>query len=102
MMRRPPRSTLFPYTTLFRSQKESREHEAPGQSRLLEGVEQSAAAGEDQSGHKKRCRHRRRDALVAIRRLSKAKPSVRTLVLVSLSGVGARVARDGDEVPGDR
>src|SRR3712207_8996391 len=28
MIRRPPRSTLFPYTTLFRS--EDREEEAPG------------------------------------------------------------------------
>src|SRR2546430_9290954 len=28
MIRRPPRSTLFPYTTLFRSAKERREHVA--------------------------------------------------------------------------
>src|SRR3712207_7013796 len=28
MIRRPPRSTLLPYTTLFRSQEE--EHEVPG------------------------------------------------------------------------
>src|SRR3712207_8779989 len=27
MIRRPPRSTLFPYTTLFRSKKRSGEHE---------------------------------------------------------------------------
>src|SRR2546429_6658429 len=26
MIRRPPRSTLFPYTTLFRSQRIAREH----------------------------------------------------------------------------
>src|SRR5947199_6266842 len=26
MIRRPPRSTLFPYTTLFRSQRTSRHH----------------------------------------------------------------------------
>src|SRR5690349_23465245 len=26
MIRRPPRSTLFPYTTLFRSRRELREH----------------------------------------------------------------------------
>src|SRR3712207_9020962 len=36
MIRRPPRSTLFPYTTLFRSEEESRERreeraEVPGQ-----------------------------------------------------------------------
>src|SRR3712207_8083722 len=27
MIRRPPRSTLFPYTTLFRSEEEEEEHE---------------------------------------------------------------------------
>src|SRR5687768_18218817 len=27
MLRRPPRSTLFPYTTLFRSQREDERHE---------------------------------------------------------------------------
>src|SRR5690349_23394418 len=27
MIRRPPRSTLFPYTTLFRSQLEARRHD---------------------------------------------------------------------------
>src|SRR3712207_8508779 len=27
MIRRPPRSTLFPYTTLFRSRREHEEHE---------------------------------------------------------------------------
>src|SRR2546425_2446576 len=27
MIRRPPRSTLFPYTTLFRSQEEPQEHD---------------------------------------------------------------------------
>src|SRR5688572_31103254 len=27
MIRPPPRSTLFPYTTLFRSQQENRQHE---------------------------------------------------------------------------
>src|SRR3712207_7449900 len=30
MIRRPPRSTLFPYTTLFRSQALDRHHDAPG------------------------------------------------------------------------
>src|SRR3712207_7861893 len=31
MIRRPPRSTLFPYTTLFRSVRLRREFEVPGQ-----------------------------------------------------------------------
>src|SRR3712207_8340168 len=37
MIRRPPRSTLFPYTTLFRSQLGAVEPGAPGP--LLVGVE---------------------------------------------------------------
>src|SRR3712207_8204461 len=32
MIRRPPRSTLFPYTTLFRSLGEPREHDGPDRS----------------------------------------------------------------------
>src|SRR3712207_9493549 len=36
MIRRPPRSTLFPYTTLFRS---------PDQARAIEGVLDDLAAG---------------------------------------------------------
>src|SRR2546426_7893543 len=38
MIRRPPRSTLFPYTTLFRSRIDDRE-------RLLQGSLQGAADG---------------------------------------------------------
>src|SRR5437588_8940610 len=30
MIRRPPRSTLFPYTTLFRSEKQNAAHRRPG------------------------------------------------------------------------
>src|SRR5258708_13204773 len=30
MIRRPPRSTLFPYTTLFRSEKTSEQHKTYG------------------------------------------------------------------------
>src|SRR5256885_2854308 len=30
MIRRPPRSTLFPYTTLFRSQDRAGHHSVPG------------------------------------------------------------------------
>src|SRR5260221_10577109 len=44
MIRRPPRSTLFPYTTLFRSLRRRR--------RLL-------ARGERQPAHRLRVRHRR-------------------------------------------
>src|SRR2546429_5808836 len=39
MIRRPPRSTLFPYTTLFRSLFVGhREHAVPGRGRLCEEV----------------------------------------------------------------
>src|SRR3712207_7194172 len=34
MIRRPPRSTLFPYTTLFRSARDLRGRDARGQRRL--------------------------------------------------------------------
>src|SRR2546428_13412430 len=37
MIRRPPRSTLFPYTTLFRSHHGRRSLPAPEERRLTEG-----------------------------------------------------------------
>src|SRR5256885_10061223 len=42
MIRRPPRSTLFPYTTLFRSRPHARQLIVPGRG------EQPAVAGEGQ------------------------------------------------------
>src|SRR5687768_18274930 len=61
MIRRPPRSTLFPYTTLFRSHEERERHaddglvqrrrtrQAEAKQRPAEpGVETLAQAGEDQ------------------------------------------------------
>src|SRR2546430_2843816 len=41
MIRRPPRSTLFPYTTLFRSQK-PRRHAAAADQPVRAGVRQGA------------------------------------------------------------
>src|SRR2546422_3126199 len=35
MIRRPPRSTLFPYTTLFRSRVHLRQHRPPAGMRVL-------------------------------------------------------------------
>src|SRR3712207_8474141 len=35
MIRRPPRSTLFPYTTLFRSESGGRRHELAGRRNIL-------------------------------------------------------------------
>src|SRR2546426_6087592 len=43
MIRRPPRSTLFPYTTLFRSFRRHRLRE--GEPELLEPLEQLAVLG---------------------------------------------------------
>src|SRR5229473_5972944 len=51
MIRRPPRSTLFPYTTLFRSARLCREHRDPhglalvAQKRLPQGAERGQADG---------------------------------------------------------
>src|SRR3712207_8640711 len=66
MIRRPPRSTLFPYTTLFRSEaarggdlqrpaparpcrqrrpEQSRQHKAGGYGRLLDGEHQRRVPG---------------------------------------------------------
>src|SRR5688572_32509831 len=45
MIRRPPRSTLFPYTTLFRSREEEECHRAHGERRLP-----VREAGEDRRG----------------------------------------------------
>src|SRR2546422_6473102 len=38
MIRRPPRSTLFPYTTLFRSRAEREAHEFNTMSELSKGI----------------------------------------------------------------
>src|SRR3712207_8254613 len=38
MIRRPPRSTLFPYTTLFRSPRRARDHSRPPPPPLLRHV----------------------------------------------------------------
>src|SRR5262245_63544841 len=59
MIRRPPRSTLFPYTTLFRSLV--RLHE---RARRIGAGEQEIRAGRDG----RRDRHRRRPGMVAARR----------------------------------
>src|SRR3712207_7981020 len=40
MIRRPPRSTLFPYTTLFRSQARDRARPSPGGGPLVPGLAQ--------------------------------------------------------------
>src|SRR5256885_12954430 len=41
MIRRPPRSTLFPYTTLFRSRAAALQHERPGLQGFQELLDQA-------------------------------------------------------------
>src|SRR2546430_10992323 len=48
MIRRPPRSTLFPYTTLFRSRGDDRPHgQLPPEDRHLEVVRNPVEGEED-------------------------------------------------------
>src|SRR2546427_9463414 len=49
MIRRPPRSTLFPYTTLFRSRLHEVEEQHPGERGEREGVALGPAAGRRQA-----------------------------------------------------
>src|SRR5476649_2965398 len=71
MIRRPPRSTLFPYTTLFRSPQERRQQRAPGRRPLPGGRSRDRKSTRLNSSHtvisyavfclkKKTKRHRRR------------------------------------------
>ena len=46
MIRRPPRSTLFPYTTLFRSERRTR-----NQSRQREGTESGSTQFQNKASH---------------------------------------------------
>src|SRR3712207_8102482 len=51
MIRRPPRSTLFPYTTLFRSQAVGRRVQAAEDAvAVQQGVEPDALVGVDERG----------------------------------------------------
>src|SRR3712207_8566343 len=65
MIRRPPRSTLFPYTTLFRSHPAAQEGRRGGrhrprgrEARRRPGPERRAAAGDE--GGRRQVRRRRR------------------------------------------
>src|SRR5260370_11815898 len=49
MIRRPPRSTLFPYTTLFRSRGTRRAHRTRGAARLRRGQRRAARSEEHTS-----------------------------------------------------
>src|SRR5260370_19409305 len=49
MIRRPPRSTLFPYTTLFRSSPRRRDPQPPGDSDWRAGLPRPACRSESRS-----------------------------------------------------
>src|SRR2546427_11365388 len=59
MIRRPPRSTLFPYTTLFRSERQRRENlallrdpaQTPARPRVRRGGGHVPAAPQDGAAH---------------------------------------------------
>src|SRR2546426_12685022 len=58
MIRRPPRSTLFPYTTLFRSRQDLPEVEVvrpelAAEVRRLDGVHPGPAGGRDAGAHRR-------------------------------------------------
>src|SRR3712207_8815264 len=53
MIRRPPRSTLFPYTTLFRSEHDRRDH-LVGPRGGLEEAGDPAPEATEQAGHRDR------------------------------------------------
>src|SRR2546427_10810166 len=55
MIRRPPRSTLFPYTTLFRSQEVLRPHQPPAPEQPEIGV-LDGGAGHDRIIKVEKCR----------------------------------------------
>src|SRR5437762_4185091 len=58
MIRRPPRSTLFPYTTLFRSGRDRspRGLETPGPA--YQGIRHARAAGQDRKSTRLNSSHR--------------------------------------------
>src|SRR2546428_5839562 len=98
MIRRPPRSTLFPYTTLFRSQGRVgvlEEHDAiPSGPRDRRAVEQQVAAGRTRSEeHTSNSSHdqisyavfclNNKDQLQSIERTVRVLPQRKDLVSVS-------------------
>src|SRR3712207_7944937 len=50
MIRRPPRSTLFPYTTLFRSASLCQSDSRPGDHKGLHGLRRALSRGAGRSG----------------------------------------------------
>ena len=89
MIRRPPRSTLFPYTTLFRSAKVSAQAEGGGRNvhtRLPElGVLADRHLGRTAGRHGRRAGWRRRERLAAHHRAVRVPVVMRACHTLSLS-----------------
>src|SRR2546428_1626238 len=97
MIRRPPRSTLFPYTTLFRSDGDDRGQVAVGERRTLEGAERTWKPQRPRPGQHERHREDRseehtselqsRSDLVCRLLLEKKKLTTHPHILVSLISI---------------
>src|SRR2546429_5355341 len=70
MIRRPPRSTLFPYTTLFRSRRRGREHGSHHGLRQRLGVDQRDENQDSEEDQLKHGRQQNRDRLLRLDRKS--------------------------------
>src|SRR3989441_13236244 len=93
MIRRPPRSTLFPYTTLFRSHHEDpddrkEEHVAPRKAELGEAV-----AGERRHDEAARRRHGGEERAVDEKAREALAPEDLTIVLGVAPAIGRELER---------
>src|SRR3712207_8484031 len=77
MIRRPPRSTLFPYTTLFRSSASSRHDASPTGERSVHGEAAGVAAVSDQPETRDRCGRENVDTAGSSGRRSRDRKSTR-------------------------
>src|SRR2546430_11844539 len=99
MIRRPPRSTLFPYTTLFRSAAASRPqdfaHEGQRRAREEAATDGDAVALRDRKSTRLNSSHSQ--ISYAVFCLKKKKPSTRAATATALpSATAARPARAPD------
>src|SRR2546430_12358416 len=100
MIRRPPRSTLFPYTTLFRSRRKPSEYaddSATKPSALRVGT--AAARAHPQARGKERSEEHTSELqsqsnLVCRLLLEKKKKNISTMILLRCEGLSTSISRD--------
>src|SRR5947208_6993280 len=68
MLQRPPRSTLFPYTTLFRSHSARPANSRPRRTQTLSSISAARRDGADQRRRESAARERARRPVPALRR----------------------------------